>query len=187
MSSVPSERVFLSEKLICTSVAKLKGKNREPLDSLDFEGFMVPPVEATVRDRLLKSVSPSVEDGSVLLGVGHGVELGAIGNPQALDVDVSIVQVKTEKLRDVALSTVSYISLTGIKVADLSTLGEGQVVLILDELESPIMVHPEAKQWETLKQIILQKQSKILWVTDTSLLQQLRTPNYPKPEQTLSS
>ncbi|PYH83208.1 reducing type I polyketide synthase [Aspergillus uvarum CBS 121591] len=143
------------------------------------------PVEATVRDRLLKSVSQSVKYGSVFLGVGHGVELGAIGNPQALDDDVSIVQVKTEELWDVALPTVSYISLTGIvheasskilghivqsgwniqKVADLSTLGEGQVVLILDELVSPIMFHPEAKHWDTLKQIILQKQSKILWVT----------------------
>jgi NADPH:quinone reductase-like Zn-dependent oxidoreductase len=38
------------------------------------------------------------------------------------------------------------------------------MVLILDELVSSIMTHPDTKQWNDIKQII-QKQSKILWVT----------------------
>ncbi|KAJ5137885.1 reducing type I polyketide synthase [Penicillium atrosanguineum] len=142
------------------------------------------PVEPIVRDRVLKSVSQSVENGSIILGVGHSIALGAFGSVQALDDDLSIVRVETEKLQDVTLPTVSYISLTGTvdeasskvlghivqsgwniqKVTDASTLPEGHMVLILDELVSSIMTHPDTEQWNNIKQII-QRQSKILWVT----------------------
>jgi hypothetical protein len=142
------------------------------------------PVEPVVRDRVLKSVSQSVENSSIILGLGYSIALGAFGSVQAADDNLSIVRVETEKLQDVALPTISYISLTGNvdevsskilghivqsgwniqKVTDASTLPKGQIVLILDELVSSIMTHPDTEQWNIIKQII-QKQSKILWVT----------------------
>ncbi|ROW10618.1 hypothetical protein VMCG_01994 [Cytospora schulzeri] len=144
------------------------------------------PVDVTTRDRVLSSVSQSIEAGGIVVGVGHGISLSALGNAQPLDDDVSIVQVQTaaEEVQEVVPPTVSFISLTGTvheasskilghlvqsgwniqKLADPSTITTGQLVLVLDELVSPIMVHPDTKQWDTVKHLI-QKQSKVLWVT----------------------
>ncbi|KAK1579370.1 reducing type I polyketide synthase [Colletotrichum navitas] len=142
-------------------------------------------VDVTTRDQVLGSISQSVGTGSIIVGVGAGIPLKALGNAQSLDDNVSILQVEPiEKVQDVALPTLNFISLTDSmheasskilghiiqngwnvqKVLVPSTISVGQPVLVLDELISPVMVHPDAKQWEILKHLI-QKQSKILWVT----------------------
>ncbi|WYZ45768.1 hypothetical protein EsH8_VIII_001084 [Colletotrichum jinshuiense] len=154
------------------------------------------PVDVTTRDRVLRSVSQSVDAGSIVIGVGHGISLSSLGIAQSLDDNVSIVKVQpTEKAQEVAFPTVSFISLTGAvheasskilghivqsgwniqKLADTSTITTGQIVLVLDELVSPIMVHPDAKQWDTLK-LLIQKQCKVLWVTSGAHLK-VTSPN----------
>ncbi|TDZ24672.1 Fumagillin dodecapentaenoate synthase [Colletotrichum orbiculare MAFF 240422] len=135
------------------------------------------------------NVSRSVEAGGLVLGVGRGVSLGTLGNVQDLNDKASIVQCQTtgavqDAVQEVALPTVNFVSLTGTvyeasgkilghivqggwsiqKLADASTIATGQIVLVLDELVSSVMVNPDARQWDTLKHLI-QKQSKMLWVT----------------------
>ncbi|KAE9566523.1 Fumagillin dodecapentaenoate synthase [Colletotrichum fructicola] len=122
-------------------------------------------IDATTRDRALASISQSVDAGSIVISIGQGVSISSLGSVQTIDDDTSVVYVQnTEKVLEVALPTVSFISLTGTKLADPSTVTAGQIVLVLDELVSPIMINPDAKQWHTLKNLI-QKQCRILWVT----------------------
>ncbi|EQB57536.1 beta-ketoacyl synthase domain-containing protein [Colletotrichum gloeosporioides Cg-14] len=142
-------------------------------------------IDTTTRDRALASISQSVEAGSIVISVGQGVSLSPLGSVQTLGDETSVVYVQSaEKTKEVALPTVSFISLTGTvheqsskilghiiqsgwnvqKLADPATVTADQIVLVLDELVSPIMIHPDAKQWDTLKSLV-QKQCRILWVT----------------------
>ncbi|KAM7207245.1 hypothetical protein V8F20_002511 [Naviculisporaceae sp. PSN 640] len=142
-------------------------------------------VDAATRDRILASVSKSVEAGGTVLSVGPGLPLSGLGSALSLDDNTSIVQVQSPTaVQDSTLPTVSFISLTSAvseasskvlghivqsgwniqKLADASTVSADQIVLVLDELVTPVMVAPDAKQWDTLKSLI-QKQAKILWVT----------------------
>lgn len=141
-------------------------------------------VDVTSRDRVLASVATSVESGGIVMAVGHSIPLATLGSAQPLDDNVSVVQVQTAEKVQVPLPTASFISLTGTvheassrilgrivqsgwniqKPADPTTITTGQVVLVLDELVSPIMVHPDPKQWDTMKHLI-RNQCKVLWVT----------------------
>ncbi|KAI8283963.1 Fumagillin dodecapentaenoate synthase [Colletotrichum sp. SAR11_57] len=105
-------------------------------------------IDATTRDRALASISQSVDAGSIVISIGQGVSISSLGSVQTIDDDTSVVYVQnTEK-----------------KLADPSTVTAGQIVPVLDELVSPIMINPDAKQWHTLKNLI-QKQCRTLWVT----------------------
>lgn len=149
------------------------------------------PVEDAVQDVALKSVSKSVQLGSIVLGIGHGILLGKLGSTQSLGEDVYISQIGTEKVSDATPPTVSYVSLLDTvhdasdkilgdieslewniqKVTDpASKITTGQLVVVLDELFAPFMDRPSRKQWQILKHII-QNQSKILWVTSGAHLE----------------
>ncbi|KAI9729807.1 MAG: hypothetical protein M1818_008385 [Claussenomyces sp. TS43310] len=137
------------------------------------------PVEEATQDAALRCVSKSVRARGIVLGISHGMLLEKLGSAQALGEDVYISQVEAEKVSDATPPTVSYNLLKYL--ATLKVLGgtfrkpateiaSGQLVVVLDELFAPIMDQPTHDQWQALKHIV-QKQSKILWVTSGAHLE----------------
>ncbi|KAJ6028403.1 Acyl transferase/acyl hydrolase/lysophospholipase [Penicillium herquei] len=85
---------------------------------------------------------------------------------------IHLVQLDTEgKNREISESIVTSLAGRGWKVIEhgtsLSNLPAGAMALVL-ELSSPVLTQVQPNQWDTLKELIIERRSPILWVTTGS-------------------